>query len=546
MVTRRSLILFTAVFMSCTATWAQHPGAKKPDAPMPPLMEGLGTAEITITTADPMAQAYFNQGLRLIYAFNHEEAIKAFRAAETIDPDCAMAQWGVAVALGPNYNMEADPEKAEILLTSLRKAQQLVKNAAPKEQDFVAAASKRYAEDPKADRKLLDRAYADAMCDLAAKYPDDLEAAVLAAESMMQLRPWDLWTADGSTPLPGTEDVVARLEAVLARNPDHTGANHYHIHACEASKQPERALASARRLGGLAPGAGHLIHMPSHIYFRLGMYEDAVKSNQVAVAVDEAYIAERQPTGAYPMMYYPHNIHFLWAALAMEGRSADSIAAATRIAEKLTPEMAKAMAVVEYFLPVRWYALTRFEKWDEMLKEQGPPEELTFAHGIWHYARGKAFAGKGQLTEAASELAAIEKSLAATPQDTALMRHSTPQLLAIAQHDLTADLANRAGESNEAIAQLRVAVLLQDQVLYDEPPPWYCSERVALARVLLGANETEEAEAVLRADLKRSPNSGWALGLLEQAVRAQGRAEEADQVQAEFKKAWARADFELR
>jgi tetratricopeptide (TPR) repeat protein len=544
------LLVSGIVLVSCATAFAQHPAAKKPDAPMPPLMEGLGTAEIKITTADPMAQAYFNQGLRLIYAFNHEEAIRAFRAAETIDPDCAMAQWGVAVALGPNYNMEADPEKAEILLTALRKAQQLVQKGTPKEQDYVAAASKRYAgdskADPKANRKRLDRDYADAMCELAAKYPDDLEAAVLAAESMMQLRPWDLWTADGSTPLPRTEEIVSRLENVIARNPGHTGANHYHIHACEASRQPERALPSARRLGELAPGAGHLIHMPSHIYFRLGMYEDAVKSNQVAVAVDEVYLAKNQPTGAYPMMYYPHNIHFLWAALAMEGRSADSIAAATRIAEKLTPEMAKEMAIVEYFLPVRWYALTRFGKWDEILKEQGPPEELTFAYGIWHYARGKAFAGKGQLAEAASELAALEKSLAATPQDTVLMRHSTPQLLAIAQHDLAADLAARAGATGEAIAQLRVAVLLQDQVLYDEPPPWYCSERVALARVLLGANEPAEAEAVLREDLKRSPNSGWSLCLLEKAVRAQDRAEEADQVQAEFKKTWARADFELR
>jgi tetratricopeptide (TPR) repeat protein len=533
-------------FLCCAAALAQHPGAKKPDTPMPPLMEGLGTAEIKITTADPMAQAYFNQGLRFIYAFNHEEAIRAFRAAETIDPDCAMAQWGVAVALGPNYNMEADPEKAEVLLTALRKAQQLAMKATPKEQAYVAAATKRYSEDPKADRKLLDRAYADAMCELAAKYPDDLDAAVLAAESMMQLRPWDLWTADGSTPLPGTEEIVSRLEAVLAKNPKHTGANHYHIHACEASKTPERALPSAKRLGELAPGAGHLIHMPSHIFFRLGMYEDAVKSNEQAVAVDEVYLAKHQPTGAYPMMYYPHNIHFLWAALTMEGRSADAIATATRMSEKLTPEMVKEMAIVEYFLPVRWYALTKFGKWDEMLQEKGPPEELTFARGIWHYARGKAFAGKDQLAESAIELAGLEKSLAATPQDTALMRHSTPQLLAIAQHDLAADLSARAGVNADAIAQLRVAVLLQDQVLYDEPPPWYTSERVALAKVLLSANKAEEAEAVLREDLKRSPHSGWALFLLEKAVRAQNRVEDADQIQAEFKKAWVRADFTLQ
>jgi tetratricopeptide (TPR) repeat protein len=276
------------------------------------------------------------------------------------------------------------------------------------------------------------------------------------------------------------------------------------------------------------------------------MYGDAVKSNEQAVAVDEVYLAKHQPTGAYPMMYYPHNIHFLWAALTMEGRSADAIKTATRMSEKLTPEMVKEMAIVEYFLPVRWYALTKFGKWDEMLQEKGPPEELTFARGIWHYARGKAFAGKDHLAEAAIELAGLEKSLAATPQDTALMRHSTPQLLAIAQHDLAAALSARAGVNADAIAQLRVAVLLQDQVLYDEPPPWYTSERVALAKVLLNANKAEEAEAVLREDLKRSPHSGWALFLLEKAVRAQNRAEEADQIQAEFEKAWARADFTLQ
>jgi tetratricopeptide (TPR) repeat protein len=546
MVPRRILLALVALACLSGAVSAQHPGAKKPDTPLPPLMEGLGTAAIEITTADPMAQAYFNQGLRLIYAFNHDEAIRAFRAAETIDPDCAMAQWGVAVALGPNYNMEADPEKAEVLLTALRKAKQLVQAATPKEQAYVAAAETRYSEDPQADRKQLDRAYADAMRALAAKYPEDLDAAVLAAESMMQLRPWDLWTADGSTPLPGTEEIVSRLEAVLEKNPNHTGANHYHIHACEASQTPQRALPSARRLGGLAPGAGHLIHMPSHIFFRLGMYDDAVKSNEQAVAVDEAYIAKEKPTGAYPMMYFPHNIHFLWAALTMEGRSADAIAAATRMSQKLTPEMAKEMAIVEYFLPVRWYALTRFGKWDEMLQEMGPPEELTFARGIWHYARGKAFAGKNQLAEAAVELAGLEASLVATPQDMALMRHSTPRLLAIAQHDLAADISAHAGATNDAIAQLRVAVLLQDQVLYDEPPPWYTSERVALAKVLLAANKPAEAEAVLREDLKRSPNSGWALFPLEKAVRAQNRAGEAEQIQAEFKKAWARADFSLQ
>ena len=269
------------------------------------------------------------------------------------------------------------------------------------------------------------------MCDLAAKYPDDLDAATLAAESVMQLRPWDLWTADGGTPLPRTLEIIERLEKVLELNPSHTGANHYHIHACEASQHPDRALPSARRLGKLAPGAGHLVHMPSHIFFRLGMYEEASESNREAVKVDEAYIAAQKPTGPYPMMYYPHNIHFLWAAATMEGRSADALAAATRMSEKLTPDMVELMAEVEYFLPVKWYALTRFEKHDEMLAETAaPPEELTFARGMWHYARGRAFCGKAMTAEAEAELLALEKSLAASPQDKLLMRHSAAHYLA--------------------------------------------------------------------------------------------------------------------
>ncbi len=286
--------------------------------------------------------------------------------------------------------------------------------------------------------------------------------------------------------------------------------------------------------------------MPSHIYFRLGMYDDAAKANRQAIEVDEAYIARCKPTGPYPMMYYPHNIHFLWAALSMEGRSADAIAAATRLSKKLTPEMAKEMAMVEYFLPVRWYALTRFQKWDDMLKEDGPPEEFTFARGMWHYGRGKAFVGKGQTAEAEAEMKALEKNLAATPQDFKLMRHSAARLLGIAENDLAADLAMAAGRTDDAIARLRVAVLLQDQLLYDEPPPWYYSEREALGRRLLEAGKPDEAEAVFRQDLKRHPHSAWALYGLERSLRTQKRADEADAAKAEFDKAWQRADIDPR
>jgi tetratricopeptide (TPR) repeat protein len=521
---------------------ADHPKPKGADEPMPPLMDGLGEMEHKVTTADPLAQKYFDQGMRLLFAFNHDEAIRAFRAAATIDPDCAMAQWGIAFAHGPNYNLEAEPEKLETAYQALGKAKQLAARATPKEQDYIAALAKRYAENPTSERMKLDRDYAEAMRDVAAKYPDDLDAAVLSAEALMQLRPWDLWTTDGKTALPGTQDIVATLEGVLARNPKHTGANHYHIHAVEASDHPAAALESAQRLGGLAPGAGHLVHMPSHIYFRLGMYEEAVNSNREAVAVDEAYLEKCKPSGIYPMMYYPHNIHFLWAALTMEGRSAEAIKAAARVSEKLPLEMAKEMPMVQYFVPVPWYALVRFEKWDDVLKIAEPPAEFTYVRGMWHYARGKALAGKQDSRAARKELAALEDSLAATPQDLLLMRHSAVRLLSIAQSDLNATLAAARGRNERAIAHLRTAVVLQDNLLYDEPPPWYFSEREALGRLLIATGKPVEAEAVFREDLKRQPENGWALFGLEKSLRDQKKTAEADDVQKRIEKVWARAD----
>ncbi len=286
--------------------------------------------------------------------------------------------------------------------------------------------------------------------------------------------------------------------------------------------------------------------MPSHIYFRLGLYNDAVEANRRAVEVDEKYIAAEKPTGPYPMMYYPHNIHFLWAALSMEGRSQEAIAAASHLAGKLTPQMALEMPMVEYFLPVRLYALVRFEKWDDVLKEKAFPAELNYAGGMWHYARGKALVATGQTAEATAELSALKKALAATPQDFLVMRHSAVRLLGIAENDLAATLAAAAGQMDEAIAPLRVAVLLQDQLLYDEPPPWYFPEREALGRLLLKADRPEEAEAVFREDLKRNPHSGWALFGLERSLLAQNRPNEAEPIRKQFEEAWTRADIEPR
>lgn len=309
---------------------------------------------------------------------------------------------------------------------------------------------------------------------------------------------------------------------------------------------PRTRCPHARRLGGLMPGAGHLVHMPSHIYYRLGMYDDAVKANQRAVEVDEKYIDTSKPKGIYPMMYYPHNIHFLWAALSMEGRSAAAIKAASRLAEKLHLKMAKDMPMVEYFVPVPWYALVRFEKWDDVLKIKQPPPEYTFASGMWHYARGKALVGKGDLPAAKKELAGLKRNLAATPQDVLLMRHSVVRLLGIADNDLLASVAAAEGDFDAAIAQLRLAVILQDHLLYDEPPPWYFPEREALGRILLAAGKPADAEAVFREDLTRNHASGWALFGLEKSLRAQDKTDEADEAHKQFEKAWARADIEPR
>jgi tetratricopeptide (TPR) repeat protein len=355
-----------------------------------------------------------------------------------------------------------------------------------------------------------------------------------------------LWSADGAAAMPGTDEIVARLESVLASKPNHPGANHYYIHAVEASDRPQRALSCARRLGGLTPAAGHLVHMPSHIFFRLGMYEDAVNANRQAVAVDEAYIEKSKPMGIYPMMYYPHNVHFLWASLSMEGRSAEAIAAASKVAQKLRLEMAKDMPMVEYFVPVPWYALVRFEKWDEVLQIAEPPAEFEYASGMWHYARGKALAANGKRDEAKQELDGLERNLAATPQDLLLMRHSAVRLLGIATSDLSAAVAAAGGDQQTAIAHLRLAVILQDNLLYDEPPPWFFSEREVLGRDLVEAGKPVEAEAVFGEDLKRHPENGWALFGLEKSLRAQNRTAEADLVHQRFEKAWARADIKPR
>ncbi|HTM54996.1 MAG TPA: hypothetical protein VL175_13265 [Pirellulales bacterium] len=521
---------------------------------LPAQMDDLGDYEHRIHTADPLAQRYFNQGLRLVYAFNHDEAIRAFRAAAKIDPQCIMAQWGIALSLGPNYNLEAEKERSKAAYETLQVARGLLDKARPEEAAYVEALATRYSASPDAERKPLDEAYAAAMRKLAAKYPDDLDAAVLAAESMMNLRPWTLWSTDGK-PAAGTEEIVSRLEAVLLRNPDHPGANHYYIHAVEASPQPERALASALRLSGmgpgtglgferpLMPGAGHLIHMPGHIYYRLGWYGAAADANKRAIEVDRKYIEQFKPEGVYAMMYYPHNIHFLWAALAMEGRSAEAITAADQVVGALEESMVREMPMLEYFVPTRLYTLVRFQKWSELAAEKQPAAEFTFANGMWHYAQGLACAAQGQSAE--EHRRELEKIVSATPADKLLMRQSAKNLLQIAADELGAKLDALGGNHDQAVTKLRHSIALEDGLEYTEPPPWHRSMRAVLGSTLLEAKRPADAETALREDLKIYPENGWGLYLLARAVRDQAREAEAARIYTRFKRAWGHADFQI-
>jgi len=510
-----------------------------------PLFDNLGSHHHPITTTSPLAQQYFDQGLRLTYGFNHDEAIRAFEEAARQDPNCAMAYWGIGFAHGPNYNLPLDSDRNQKAYAATQQAVARLGHASPAEQAYIKALAQRYSLEPTADRKALDRAFAESMRQVATQYPDDNDAATLYAESLMDLRPWDLWTAEGQ-PQPGTVEIVETLETVLKKDPHHPGANHYYIHAIEASPQPERGLPSAQRMAALVPGAGHLVHMPSHIYMRVGRYEDAAATNRDAIVVDQTYIAVAKPQGVYPMMYYPHNIHFLWAAASMAGRSAEALQAARDVASAAPPDMVREMLPMEYFSPTLLFALARFGQWQEILQQPAPPEDLRYTTGIWHYVRGLAF-----VRQQRTALALIEqRHVAAIAADTAADRiigDNIPakKILELASDTLAGEIAASRGQKREAIRLLENAVALQDELPYTEPPPWYFPVRQALGAVLLAAGNPKAAEAVYREDLARNPNNGWSLYGLAESLRAQGKNSEARAVDAQFKDAWQNADVTL-
>lgn len=535
--------------------WSQH-GPHGPDnglktppnaqGQIAPRLQNLGSHTFRVKTRSRQAQQFFNQGINLSYGFNHAEAMRAFREVARLDPNCAMAYWGQALVLGPNINMAMTPEAEPEAYKLVQKAVALKKHASSKEREYIDALAKRYSGDAKPDRKALDQAYASAMKSLAKKYPNDLDAVTLYVESLMDLRPWNYWTRDG-VPYAETPEIVSLLESVLSRNPNHPGACHFYIHAVEATKSPERAEAAADRLFKLMPGAGHMVHMPSHIYFRVGRYADASMANSRASAVDEEYIAQCQAQGIYPLAYYPHNLHFLYAAAGFEGNSELSILAAEKVAAAIPHHVLKDFPMLQGFLAIPELALARFGRWERILKLPAPHDTL-FLKGIRHYVRGTAFAGTGRLEEAAAELTALRGILADKALDAApvsFSNNTARAILGIAPEMLEGEILALQGKFAEAVAHLETATRLEDALVYIEPPDWNLPTRQALGAVLLQAGRAAEAEAVYWQDLRKYPHNGWSLFGLGQSLRKQGKNEEAVMVEQRFQKAWAQADVKL-
>jgi len=509
-----------------------------------PLYENLGDHHYPVTTGFPLVQHYFDQGLRLYYAFNHQEAIRAFEEAARLDPQCAMCYWGVALAHGPNINAPLEKPAALAAYAAIQKALALESHVTAKERALIQALAVRYAATPPEDRSALDQAYARAMREFTRRFPDDLEGATLYAESLMDLNPWNYWTREG-TPRPGTRQVLAQLERVMAGSPNHPGANHFYIHAVEAVN-PQRAVGAAERLATLMPGAGHLVHMPGHIYVRVGRYEDAIKANEHAVHADESFIRDQSPAfGIYVAGYYPHNYDFLAFAASMIGRSAQSIAAAEKMATVAPVELLRepGMTFVQHHQTRHLQLKVRFGRWNDIRKATQPPADLPHARAIWHYAQGRALAATGDPKGAAEHLARVEDA-ARNPQFASqrLEFNTSGAVLSIAVKVLSGHVALAEKNYARAIVELREAARLEDALTYGEPPEWTVPVRQELGVALLEAGYPAQAEKVFREDLKRFPANGWSLHGLSRALRAQNRDGDAETVEKDFEKTWAGAD----
>src|SRR5580692_10874600 len=495
-----------------------------------PIFDGLGNLHhpVSTKTNPALAQQFFDQGLTFIYAFNLDEAADSFRQAAQYDPDMAMAYWGIALALGPNINEPEDTDRGKMAYAAIAKAKSLEANASEPEREYIDALAMRYAADGRmTDAQQL--AYANAMREVARKNPEDPDAGTLFAESMMDLHPWQL----------------ATLEGVIAKHPDHIGANHYYIHAVEASPDPGRALASAQRLPKLAPAAGHIVHMPAHIYFRTGDYDASAAANEAAIKADKVYLRERNPKGVYPMIYVSHNIQFLWASYMMEGNSRGAFRASRELDQAVPLAMVRQMPMAEFMSPTRYFTEARFSNWDAILKEPAPPADLTFTTGVWHYVRGLALAAKNRPDDALAEKKKSDAIIVATPADRIVGFNTADKLLAMGSATLAGEIESAKGQHDAAINYFKEAVAIQDALNYEEPPPWYYPVRERLGMELLAAVKPADAEQVFRDDLKQNPENGWSLNGLALCLHARNASDEAASVDARLKAAWGHADVKL-
>ena len=523
----------------------------QPEAPVgATLLEGLGDVKFKISTDQEEAQQWFAQGMSLTYGFNHDAAERSFLKATEIDPRCAMCWWGAALVLGPHVNAPMDPMNNAKAWKRLQKAQVAAQFATATEQAYIVALSARYAAEPEQDREQLDQAYADAMGELSAALPQDLHAATLYAEALMNLQPWYFYDGKGE-PRGRTAEFVAILESVIQRDPYHAGALHLYIHAVEASANPARGVAAADRLRDLVPGSGHLVHMPAHIYTRVGRYQDAVLANQKAIEADDQYLAVCKPApGIYPLGYVPHNHHYLWWAASMQGSGELAIQAADETARRANlPELIHVPELIflQDFLSTPLKARVQFARWKEILEIPEPEETLVYPRAMWHFARGMAELAQGKISNAASHHAALDEIAADPAWESAMIgpRHSLASPLNIAERILAAGLAEAQGQTDQAIAILEQGVEIEDKQAYYEPPVWHQPVRHYLGALLLRHGLAGEAELRYRQDLQKNSENGWSLFGLVQALRTQGRNDEARQAEIRFAKAWEHADIEL-
>jgi len=509
-----------------------------------PLLAGMGAYGRDIHTAEPLAQEYFDQGLTLAYAFNHDEAIRSFEAATRLDPQCAMAWWGIALCNGPHINNPVvPPERARAAWDALQEARRWKTLESPANQALIDALGARYAAEPADDRRALDEGYAAAMRRVYADFPNDPDVGTLYAEAMMDLRPWDLWKADGQ-PQPGTQEIIEVLERVLAAAPKNPGAPHLYIHTVEASPNPARGIPAADRLRDLVPGAGHLVHMPSHIYVLTGRWADASRQNELAIAADREY-QKVSPKQGFFRLYMIHNTHMLAFAAMMEGRREVALRAARAVVNAVPADYGREnAALVDGYMAIGTEVLMRFGRWQEILDEPQPPAHWPIATALWRFARGVAYANLGELESAETERRAFEQAVKNVPADAVMAINKAHDVLTIAAHMLDGEIKYNRGEVDAAVAALREAGRLESQLAYMEPPEWIQPTRHALGAILLEAGRVAEAEEVYRADLAKWPENGWSLYGLATCLERRG-APEAAETRVRFEKAWANADTKI-